>query len=85
MSELVLVTGAAGYVGSVLCEHLLHAGFSVRALDKITFEPSLFHLCANPRFDFILGDVRDEALMETRWMEVGTAIEAAEAQIGALD
>ena len=50
MSELVLVTGAAGYVGSVLCEHLLHAGFSVRALDKITFEPSLFHLCANPRF-----------------------------------
>jgi nucleoside-diphosphate-sugar epimerase len=63
MSELVLVTGAAGYVGSVLCEHLLHAGFSVRALDKITFEPSLFHLCANPRFDFILGDVRDEALM----------------------
>jgi ATP-binding cassette, subfamily F, member 3 len=28
---------------------------------------------------------RDEALMETRWMEVGTAIEAAEAQIGASD
>jgi len=63
MSEIVLVTGAAGYVGSVLCEHLLQAGFRVRALDKITFEPSLFHLCANPQFDFILGDVRDEKLI----------------------
>jgi ATP-binding cassette subfamily F protein 3 len=29
--------------------------------------------------------IRDEALMETRWMEVGTAIEAAEAQIGDSD
>jgi hypothetical protein len=27
---------------------------------------------------------RDEAAMETRWMEIGTAIEAAEAEIGAL-
>jgi nucleoside-diphosphate-sugar epimerase len=63
MPETVLITGGAGYVGSILCEHLLQAGFLVRVLDKMTFEPSLFHLCANPNFDFILGDVRDEPLV----------------------
>jgi nucleoside-diphosphate-sugar epimerase len=63
MSQTVLVTGAAGYVGSILCEHLLNAGFRVLALDRMFFEPSLFHLCANPGFDFLLGDVRDGSFM----------------------
>jgi nucleoside-diphosphate-sugar epimerase len=63
MSETVLVTGAAGYVGSILCEHLLAAGFRVLALDRMFFEPSLLHLCGNPRFDFVLGDVRNRALV----------------------
>jgi nucleoside-diphosphate-sugar epimerase len=30
----VLVTGAAGYIGSVLCEHLLDAGHEVLAVDN---------------------------------------------------
>lgn len=63
MCQTILVTGAAGYVGSVLCEHLLDAGFRVLAFDRMFFEPSLFHLCANRDFDFLLGDVRDESLM----------------------
>lgn len=63
MSATILITGAAGYVGSILCETLLSAGFRVTALDKMSFEPSLFHLCSNPCFDFIHGDVRDEKLM----------------------
>lgn len=63
MTQTVLVTGAAGYVGCILCEHLLDAGFKVRALDRMYFEPSLFHLCANNDFDFILGDARDERLI----------------------
>jgi nucleoside-diphosphate-sugar epimerase len=63
MTKTILVTGAAGYVGSILCEHLLDAGFKVRAIDRMFFEPSLFHLCANRDFDFLLGDVRDERLM----------------------
>jgi nucleoside-diphosphate-sugar epimerase len=50
-------------VGSVLCETLLREGFRVIALDRMSFEPSLFHLCASPCFEFIYGDVRDEALM----------------------
>ena len=60
----VVVTGAAGYLGSVLCEHLLAAGFHVTAADSLTYrQRSLFHLCANPRFDFVVGDARDEQLM----------------------
>ncbi len=64
MNAKVLVTGAAGYIGAVLCEHLLDAGYDVTGVDNLTFgEPALFHLCANPHFDFVFGDIRDEALM----------------------
>ena len=60
----VLVTGGAGYLGSVLCEHLLDAGHEVTALDCLLYgEPSLFHLCHSERFIFVRGDVRDEDLM----------------------
>jgi nucleoside-diphosphate-sugar epimerase len=60
----VLVTGAAGYIGSVVCEHLLDRGYAVTAVDNLMYGPAaLFHLCANPRFAFERGDVRDESLM----------------------
>jgi nucleoside-diphosphate-sugar epimerase len=82
MTQTVLVTGAAGYVGSILCEHLLDAGFKVRALDRMFFEPSLFHLCANSDFDFILGDARDERLMTEALRGVDVVIPLA-AVVGA--
>jgi nucleoside-diphosphate-sugar epimerase len=64
MAESVLVTGGAGYLGSILCSHLLERGFRVTVLDNLSFgEQSLFHLCAEPRFEFVHGDVRDEQLV----------------------
>jgi nucleoside-diphosphate-sugar epimerase len=64
MTTHVVVTGGAGYIGSVLCEHLLNAGYRVTALDNVMYGiQSLFHLCGNPRFDFVFGDVRHEALL----------------------
>jgi nucleoside-diphosphate-sugar epimerase len=66
MAERVLVTGGLGYLGSILCEHLLDAGYAVVALDNLMYgagQQGLFHLCANPAFDFIKGDVRDEEVM----------------------
>jgi len=64
MAIHVVVTGAAGYLGSVLCEHLIAAGFRVTAADNVIYrQRSLFHLCANPSFNFVLGDARDEKLM----------------------
>jgi nucleoside-diphosphate-sugar epimerase len=66
MAQHVLVTGGLGYIGSVLCEHLLAAGYRVTALDSLHFgrgEQALFHLCHHPAFDFVEGDVRDELVM----------------------
>jgi nucleoside-diphosphate-sugar epimerase len=64
MPTRILVTGGAGYLGSILCEHLLTRGYHVTAVDNLIYgEQSLFHLCANPNFDFIHGDARDERLM----------------------
>ena len=66
MAEHVLVTGGLGYLGSIACDHLLAAGYRVTALDNLMYgagQQGLYHLCANPLFDFIKGDVRDEAVM----------------------
>jgi nucleoside-diphosphate-sugar epimerase len=61
MNTSVLVTGGAGYLGSVLCEHLLQAGYRVTVLDNLLYgQHSLFYLCAHPQFNFVFGDVRDE-------------------------
>ena len=60
----VLVTGAAGYIGSILCEHLLAAGYRVTALDALVHgTSSLLHLCGREHFEFVHGDVRDEPLV----------------------
>ncbi|MGH9340944.1 MAG: NAD-dependent epimerase/dehydratase family protein [Acidobacteriota bacterium] len=79
----VLVTGGAGYLGSILCEHLLRAGFQVTVVDNLMYQPaSLFHFCANPCFGFVLGDVRDETLMR-RLIEGADAVIWLAAVVGA--
>jgi nucleoside-diphosphate-sugar epimerase len=68
MANRVLVTGGLGYLGSVVCEHLLDHGCHVTALDNLMYgtgQQGLFHLCARRDFDFVKGDVRDDALMKT--------------------
>jgi nucleoside-diphosphate-sugar epimerase len=65
MTDQVVVTGGAGYLGSILCEVLLDAGYRVTAVDNLLYgQHGMFHLCANDRFNFIFGDARDESLMQ---------------------
>jgi nucleoside-diphosphate-sugar epimerase len=65
MKARVLVTGGAGYLGSVLCERLLDAEYHVSVVDSLVYQQnSLFHLCHNQRFEFVHGDVRNEGLMQ---------------------
>lgn len=60
----VLVTGGAGYIGSILCEHLLAESYRVTVLDNLMYrQDSLFHLCTHEAFSFVKGDVRDEEHM----------------------
>jgi nucleoside-diphosphate-sugar epimerase len=56
----ILVTGGAGYLGSILVPRLLEDGHRVTVFDSFMFnQVSLAHLCANPQFDIVRGDVRD--------------------------
>jgi len=58
----VLVTGGAGYIGSILSEFLLDLGFKVTVLDNFMYkQASLNHLCHNPRFNVVNGDIRNLA------------------------
>ena len=60
----ILVTGGAGYLGGILGEHLLDAGHEVTVLDNLMHgQPGPFHLCADPRYEFVRGDARDEAIL----------------------
>lgn len=60
----ILVTGGAGYIGSVLVPRLLSAGHSVLVLDNLRYGvPSLLAVADDPQFEFQRGDVRDEGVM----------------------
>jgi nucleoside-diphosphate-sugar epimerase len=55
----VLVTGGAGYIGSVLVRILLDKGYSVRAVDSLKFGgDALFDVAQHPSFEFMKGDMR---------------------------
>jgi nucleoside-diphosphate-sugar epimerase len=65
MSTKVLITGGAGYIGSVLTPALLDAGYEVTVLDNFLFaQPTLLDACANEKFDIVRGDARDRATLE---------------------
>ena len=61
MSKKVLITGGAGYIGSVLAELLLNKGYNVTVYDNLIYkQTSLLHLCNETRFNFIKGDVTNK-------------------------
>ena len=74
----ILITGGAGYLGSVIVERLLNVGHEVIVLDKLLFnQTSLLHYTSWPKFKFIYGDVRNEALLEKLCNEVDAIIPLA--------
>jgi nucleoside-diphosphate-sugar epimerase len=66
INEKVLVTGGAGYIGSILVPALLKQGYQVTVLDNLLYnQNSLLDCCSDPHFDFIRGNVCDESLIGT--------------------
>ena len=56
----VLVTGGAGYIGSVLVRQLLQKNFKVRVLDSLKFGgEALYDIMLHPNFEFMKGDIRN--------------------------
>ena len=62
----ILITGGAGYLGSVLTEVLLNKGHQVTVIDNLIYkQTSVAPFAYHPNFDFILGDVTNESLLKS--------------------
>jgi nucleoside-diphosphate-sugar epimerase len=65
MTINVLVTGGAGYLGSIMVPDLLAEGYSVTVLDNFIYDQnSLAHICCNDRLSLVRGDVRVESILK---------------------
>jgi nucleoside-diphosphate-sugar epimerase len=64
MPKNILVTGGAGYLGSILTPELLNKNYKVTVVDNFMYsQSSLNYLCSDNNFNIIKGDVRIESLM----------------------
>jgi len=64
----LLVTGGAGFIGSEVCRQVIaRSGWSLVNLDKLTYAGNLKSLAvieANPRYEFVHGDIGDRVLVD---------------------
>lgn len=74
----VLVTGGAGYIGSVLVRHLMNQGYRVRVLDWLMYGgSSLFPLLDHPYFEFVFGDLRSQHIVKTSLNDMDAVVHLA--------
>ena len=74
----ILVTGGAGYIGSVLVPHLLGQGHSVTVIDNFMYkQTSLAASIRNEKLKLVFGDVRDESLMKAQLSKADVVIPLA--------
>jgi nucleoside-diphosphate-sugar epimerase len=79
----ILVTGGAGYIGSVLVPKLLNAGHNVTVLDNFMFQQSsLADCCSFEGFQVVRGDSRDASLM-SKLLATADAVIPLAALVGA--
>ena len=66
MPKKVLITGAAGFLGSHLCDKFIHEGFQVIGMDNFITgdEDNIAHLFNNERFQFIEHDITEFVKIE---------------------
>tara|TARA_B100000575_G_C23117776_1_gene646390 strand:- start:294 stop:1232 length:939 start_codon:yes stop_codon:yes gene_type:complete len=65
MNEKILVTGGAGYIGSVLVPQLLKEGYIVTVVDNFMYKQnSLLDVCGNKNLNIVNGDIRNKKLLK---------------------
>jgi nucleoside-diphosphate-sugar epimerase len=73
-----LVTGGAGYLGSVLSQALIEQGHHVRVLDNLLHGGrALLSIFGHPRFELLVGDVRDPGTVERAVEQVDAVVHLA--------
>jgi nucleoside-diphosphate-sugar epimerase len=78
VKEKILITGGAGYVGSVLTGHLLKEGYQVTCLDDLRYgQRSLLTYVHDKDFNFVFGDARDEKLLAKEISKVDAIVPLA--------
>lgn len=66
----ILITGGAGYIGSLLTKKLLDGGHNVTVLDNFRYrQNSLLDCCSKENFTIINGDARDEETLKKAMYE----------------
>jgi len=74
----ILVTGGAGYLGSILVPNLLNEGHEVTVVDSFMYgQASLLDACHRPNLTVVRGDVRDRGLMAQHVREAEVIIPLA--------
>lgn len=77
-NKRILVTGAAGFIGSVLVRQLLDRGYVLRGFDNLLFgDESLLGIYSHKNFEFIKGDIRDEREVEAALDGVDSVVHLA--------
>ena len=77
-SKCVVVTGGAGFYGSVLVRHLLSEGYRVHVVDNLTYGPQpVMDLLINDAYSFSRGDVLDRDLLKRELAEADAVVHLA--------
>jgi len=83
MSDRILITGGAGYIGSVLAKSLLDEGHQVRVLDNFRYnQNSLLDCCFSDNFSLMRGDCRNKDTLSKAIKDVDVVVHLA-ALVGA--
>ena len=76
----VLITGGAGFIGSHLCDLLISRGDKVTVIDNFMYQQSgLNHVCNNPNFSVVKGDIRIESIISPLIKKADMALYRAKA------
>lgn len=78
MGDKILVTGGAGYIGSILVPHLLQRGYQVIVIDNFMYQQTpLLDCCHDRNLTIIRGDARDRDLISGQLKKVDVILPLA--------